>query len=439
MLTAGAHTLSVVFTPTDTTRYETARAERSIEVTRATPVVTWAQPAAISYGTALGAAQLNATSTTPGSVAYTPGAGTVLDAGVRQLSATFTPTDQDNFAPVTVTRSLQVNQATPVLTWLAPAPIVLGTPLGATQLSAVAAMPGTGAVVPGGFVYTPGAGALLPAGTSALSAAFVPADSVNFTGGIVGTTILVNAPPVITSVSGPSGPVTINTLVTVSAVFSDGATADTHTCRLSWDDGAAPVAGTVAASTSTCSDSRSFAAAGVYQVGVTVIDDDGLSAFAAFQYVVVYDPTSGFVTGRGRLESPAGALTQAPELTGPASFGFVSRYRKGETTPVGDTEFTFALGDLAFQSASYQWLVVAGPKAQYKGVGSVNGVAGFGFLLTANDGQAKGGGGSDRFRIKIWRLTDEAVIYDNAFGASDDIDAAKPQAITNGAIVINAR
>jgi hypothetical protein len=98
-----------------------------------------------------------------------------------------------------------------------------------------------------------------------------------------------------------------------------------------------------------------------------------------------------------------------------------------------------ALGDFAFQSASYRWLVVAGPKAQYKGVGSVNGVAGFGFLLTATDGQAKGGGGSDRFRIKIWRLTDEAIIYDNAVGASDDIDAANPQAITNGAIVINAR
>jgi hypothetical protein len=69
----------------------------------------------------------------------------------------------------------------------------------------------------------------------------------------------------------------------------------------------------------------------------------------------------------------------------------------------------------------------------------VNGVAGFGFLLTGNDGQAKGGGGTDRFRIKIWRLADEVTVYDNALGSSDDIDAANPQAITNGAIVINAR
>jgi hypothetical protein len=69
----------------------------------------------------------------------------------------------------------------------------------------------------------------------------------------------------------------------------------------------------------------------------------------------------------------------------------------------------------------------------------VNGVAGYGFLLTAIDGQAKGGGGTDHFRVKIWRLADEAVVYDNGLGGSDDIDSASPQVIANGAIVINAR
>ena len=439
VLSAGAHTLSVTFTPADTTHYVAAQLQRSIEVTRATPVVTWGAPAAITYGSPLGAAQLNATASTTGTFTYTPQAGTVLNAGARQLSLTFTPADSNNFVPVTVMQSLQVNRATPVLAWTTPAPILLGTPLGATQLSAVATMPGSGAVVPGAFTYTPGVGTLLSAGVSQLSALFVPTDSGNFNGGTVNTAIVVNAPPVITSVSGPSAPLAINTAVNVSATFSDSATADSHTCSVSWDDGTPSTPGTITASTSRCSAVRTYATPGVYQVGFTITDDDSLSGTGVFQYVVVYDPSSGFVTGRGRIDSPAGAFTGNAALAGPASFGFVSRYRKGETTPVGDTEFTFALADFVFQSSSYQWLVVAGARAQYKGVGTVNGVAGYGFLLTAIDGQAKGGGGIDRFRIKVWRIADDVLVYDNVLGASDDIDTANPQVITSGAIVISAR
>jgi hypothetical protein len=60
--------------------------------------VTWAAPADIVYGTVLGAAQLNATASVPGTFDYTPAAGTVLDAGSAQtLEVTFTPTDIANF------------------------------------------------------------------------------------------------------------------------------------------------------------------------------------------------------------------------------------------------------------------------------------------------------------------------------------------------------
>ena len=37
-----------------------------------------------------------------------------------------------------------------------------------------------------------------------------------------------------------------------------------------------------------------------------------------------------------------------------------------------ETEFQFKAGNLNFKSTSYQWLVVAGPKAQYKGFGTIN-------------------------------------------------------------------
>jgi hypothetical protein len=66
VLPAGTNSLSVVFTPNDTTDYATASAQVSIVVTAGKPVLTWTNPAPIVYGTALGAAQLNATANVPG-------------------------------------------------------------------------------------------------------------------------------------------------------------------------------------------------------------------------------------------------------------------------------------------------------------------------------------------------------------------------------------
>jgi hypothetical protein len=155
--------------------------------------------------------------------------------------------------------------------------------------------------------------------------------------------------------------------------------------------------------------------------------------------ISVFDPSGGFVTGGGWIDSPAGAYTADPSLTGKANFGFVSKYKKGSTTniPEGQTEFQFKAGDLNFHSSTYdaESLVVAGHKAQYKGTGTLNGVPGYRFVLTAYDGQAQGGDGTDKFRI---RITNGGVVYDNRIGAPpDDIDAADPMAISGGSIVIH--
>jgi hypothetical protein len=123
-----------------------------LQVKRAPPVITWS-PASIGYGTPLGAGQLDATENVAGTLAYTPGAGTILTPGVQQLSAVFTPSDSIDYATVTVHTKLTVMKATPVITWANPAPITKGTPLSATQLDATANVPGT-------FTYNP------PAGTS---------------------------------------------------------------------------------------------------------------------------------------------------------------------------------------------------------------------------------------------------------------------------------
>ena len=77
--------------------------------TRATPVVIWANPAAITYGTSLSGTQLNATASVAGRFAYTPVAGTVLNAGAGQtLSVTFTPTDTAKYTTATETVTIDV-------------------------------------------------------------------------------------------------------------------------------------------------------------------------------------------------------------------------------------------------------------------------------------------------------------------------------------------
>jgi hypothetical protein len=76
------------------------------------PVITWANPADIVYGTPLSATQLDATASVPGTFTYTPAEGTVLHAGAAQtLSATFTPTDTVDYTTVTATAQINVAQA----------------------------------------------------------------------------------------------------------------------------------------------------------------------------------------------------------------------------------------------------------------------------------------------------------------------------------------
>jgi len=152
--------------------------------------------------------------------------------------------------------------------------------------------------------------------------------------------------------------------------------------------------------------------------------------------LAVYDPSAGFVTGGGWIDSPAGAYKADESLTGKATFGFVSKYQKGANVPTGQTEFQFRVANLNFHSTSYEWLVVAGARAQYKGSGTINGAGDYRFMLTAIDGQINGGGGIDKFRIKIWiKGEGEVVIYDNQMGAGDaDVPTT---AIAGGSIVIH--
>jgi len=177
---------------------------------------------------------------------------------------------------------------------------------------------------------------------------------------------------------------------------------------------------------------------GGYDACVRGTDSGGNAGEFTCSLLVVYNPDGGFVTGGGWINSPEGASTAFPLAVGKANFGFVSKYQRGATTPTGQTEFQFKAGNLNFHSSSYDWLVVAGARAQYKGTGKINGAGNYGFLLTAIDGQLPGGGGVDRFRIKIWdKNKAEAIVYDNQMGAADN--AAPTTALGGGSIVIHSK
>ena len=77
---------------------------------RSQPVITWARPAAIDVGTALGPDQLNATASVPGRFTYTPDAGTVLDPGGYSLTVKFVPDDLVHYQPVTWGVGLEVRK-----------------------------------------------------------------------------------------------------------------------------------------------------------------------------------------------------------------------------------------------------------------------------------------------------------------------------------------
>ncbi|HEX8152339.1 MAG TPA: Ig-like domain repeat protein, partial [Thermoanaerobaculia bacterium] len=185
-----------------------------------------------------------------GAIAYTwrnaanaiVGSGPAVNVGAGTYSIAVT-----DALCATATNSITItsNCATPAVTWNAPAPIVYGTPLSATQLNATANVAGT-------FTYTPPAGTILGAGTHALSTDFAPADSASYNP-VNGTTVQLTVEQRTTSIyvetvapspSRAGAPVTVSfvlnntfgtpggTITVTDGVDSCNAAATAHGCTL---------------------------------------------------------------------------------------------------------------------------------------------------------------------------------------------------------------
>jgi hypothetical protein len=229
---------------------------------------------------------------------------------------------------------------------------------------------------------------------------------------------------VVTSITAPIEPINFNAQpVNVSGTFADPTDDNNHAAEWDWGDNTTP-SGTVDQGENSVAGIHSYEEPGVYTLKLTVTDDYPSSDDEVFEFIVVYDSDSGFVTGGGWFISPEDAClfdACTEGTTGKASFGFVSKYEQGASIPTGNTEFQFKAGNLNFHSDTYQWLVVNqnSTNAQFKGSGTINGEISsdgeeYKFMIWATDSEP------DTFRIKIWWENEngvEQLVYDN--GSTD--------------------
>jgi hypothetical protein len=170
-LTAIGYTFAVSYS--GDTNFQSSTQTLLVTVPKVTPVITWPTPAAITYGTAISATQLDATVSPAiaGALSYSVTASTVLQPGTYTLTVTFAPTDTTDYTQATQQVQLVVNPISPTLSWPTPAAIAYGTALSATQLDAALT---SSPAIPGSISYSPALGAVLSAGPQTLKATFTP-------------------------------------------------------------------------------------------------------------------------------------------------------------------------------------------------------------------------------------------------------------------------
>jgi MBG domain (YGX type) len=109
---AGDYTITV--TLGSNPNYNVSKTDGTLHINKANQTISWTGPGAITVGTVLSGAQLNATvagvagGTPPGALTYTPPAGTVLGAGANQ-SLKVDAAATINYNPATKTVNINVN------------------------------------------------------------------------------------------------------------------------------------------------------------------------------------------------------------------------------------------------------------------------------------------------------------------------------------------
>jgi hypothetical protein len=218
-------------------------------------------------------------------------------------------------------------------------------------------------------------------------------------------------PPRISDLSLGQNPVPVGTTVALTAKASKAETGHSNIALIEYSvDGGTSwhvIGSNYTSPTVSVSQSLHLPAA-VYSVCVRVTDWVQNSSSSCAPILAIYDPDGPFVTGAGWIAPAAGKLL----------FALDAKYKKGSTIPTGNTIVNLQVTKV-FQSTGYEWLVVSGNRAQLKGSGKINGNGNYGILLTAIDETVDDENGTDKLRVKIWKVADGTIIYDNVPGARD--------------------
>ncbi|WP_166637241.1 HYR domain-containing protein, partial [Algoriphagus boseongensis] len=285
------------------------------------------------------------------------------------------------------------------------------------------------------FTTSHAPGSLFPVGTTTVT---YTAEDIhgNVQTASFDVTVTNNAPSNLV-ITAPIIPQAIGTAVNVSATF-----VDENIKSAKWtafDGNIVTQTATISATGTSTAYTFTSLPAGVYTIILEVEDHCGLKASQQFEFVTVYDPNGGFVTGGGWIYSKPGDLRTKPEAEGRANFGFVAKYKTGKNLVdqvEGNTNFQFKEGDFHFKSTSHQnmSLVISGAKATYRGEGTVNGLGSHKFMVTVIDGDLRGE--LDKFRIRVWANNSSSdVIYDNEYSLAENAEATT--LLGGGSIVIH--
>ena len=252
VLHAGANQpLTVSFTPLDSTDYTSASGSTTITVSQVRPTITWPTPAGVNFGTKLTSAQLDATASVPGTFAYSPPAGTVLQPGTPTLTVTFTPTDTTDYTSVVTTTTISVGFSQACITTTHSGSLTVANGQ-AICVSTGGKVTGSVSVATGGALYLSGGsitGSLSSSGALAIT--------------ICGTTVTGSV-----SVSATSGPLTLggpscggDTVASMSLTNNMGTTSlvngkTTGSLSVSGNAGAVTITGTSIAGSMSASSNR---------------------------------------------------------------------------------------------------------------------------------------------------------------------------------------
>ncbi len=228
--------------------------------------------------------------------------------------------------------------------------------------------------------------------------------------------------------------------VKTTAAFTNQVVTPADSVRWNWGDNSTSEA--FARDTTRVTGKHAYQQAGIYKIGLDLSKSCLKATNEDYQqWMVIYDPAAGFVTGAGQINSPQGPYPLMSEATNAQFAFFVSYQSQNSTVPQGQTYYNIS-NQGNFRSRALTWLVIQDNLAIWKGEGSINGKGNYTFIASVTDAGGRNTNDiGDRFRIRIWNKDDgNAIVYDN-FGEAGDIynlTAAKP-AIDRGQIIINRR